>query len=132
VIAGMVRHNERGTATARPPGPTQPRRFRGPLTPREQEVLSLVARGYSNKEIGAELTISDATARVHVEHILAKLDLRSRTQAAVWALRRGFLPGGMDGQVAGQVAGLHLQKGGTTSQWSRPDSEASCLPWWGY
>jgi DNA-binding NarL/FixJ family response regulator len=59
------------------------------LTPREQEVLALVAQGHSNKEISTRLAIADATARVHVEHILTKLDLRSRTQAAVWALRHG-------------------------------------------
>jgi DNA-binding NarL/FixJ family response regulator len=59
------------------------------LTPREREVLALVARGCSNREIGAQLVISEATARVHVEHILTKLDLRSRTQAAIWALERG-------------------------------------------
>jgi predicted ATPase len=60
------------------------------LTPREQQVLALVARGHSNKQIGSQLAISDATARVHVEHILTKLDVRSRTQAAVWALHRGI------------------------------------------
>jgi len=58
------------------------------LTARERDVLALVARGYSNREIGAQLVISEATARVHVEHILTKLDLRSRTQAAIWALQR--------------------------------------------
>jgi predicted ATPase/DNA-binding CsgD family transcriptional regulator len=63
-----------------------PRAVSAPLTPREREVLSLLARGCSNKEIGASLAIANATARVHVEHILTKLDLRSRTQAAVWAL----------------------------------------------
>ena len=63
----------------------------GQLTPREHDVLELVARGCSNREIGAALVISEATARVHVEHILAKLALRSRTQAAVWALQRGLV-----------------------------------------
>ena len=58
------------------------------LTPREQEVMTLIARGCSNKEIGGTLDIAAGTARVHVEHILAKLGLRSRTQVAVWALRR--------------------------------------------
>jgi predicted ATPase/DNA-binding CsgD family transcriptional regulator len=76
---------------ARPPQ-TPLRSLRAPLSPRELEVLSLVARGCSNKEIGTELTIAEATARVHVEHILTKLDLRSRTQAAVWALQREPTP----------------------------------------
>jgi predicted ATPase/DNA-binding CsgD family transcriptional regulator len=110
-----------------PSSQIQPRRFRGRLTPREQQVLSLLARGCSNKEIGAELAISGATARVHVEHILAKLDLRSRTQAAVWALRCGLRHGDMDGQVGG----VHRQ-GGATNQWSQSDDEPSCLPWWGF
>jgi predicted ATPase len=61
------------------------------LTPREHDVMALLARGFSNREIGTELVISKATARVHVEHILTKLALRSRTQAAVWAVHRGFM-----------------------------------------
>jgi DNA-binding NarL/FixJ family response regulator len=68
----------------------QPRTNAAPLrlTPRERHVLALVARGCSNKEIGVELAISVGTARVHVEHILTKLDVHSRRQAAVWALHR--------------------------------------------
>jgi DNA-binding NarL/FixJ family response regulator len=52
------------------------------LTPREREVLQLLARGYSNREIAAELVISVKTASVHVSHILAKLDVTSRVDAA--------------------------------------------------
>jgi predicted ATPase/DNA-binding CsgD family transcriptional regulator len=69
-----------------------PRPGSAALTPREREVLSLLARGYSNKEIGASLAIANATARVHVEHILTKLALHSRTQAALWALGGGEQP----------------------------------------
>ena len=61
------------------------------LTARELEVLRLVAAGRSNKEIAAELAISERTARTHVSNILAKLDLRSRTQAALWAAAEGFV-----------------------------------------
>jgi non-specific serine/threonine protein kinase len=56
-----------------------------PLTPRQQEVAALVARGLTNVQIGVELVISPATARAHVEHILDRLDLHSRAQLAAWA-----------------------------------------------
>jgi DNA-binding NarL/FixJ family response regulator len=56
------------------------------LTPRELDVLRLVAKGAANKEIAAELAITEHTARTHVGNILAKLGLSSRTQAAIWAL----------------------------------------------
>jgi NarL family two-component system response regulator LiaR len=61
-----------------------------PLTEREVEVLQLVARGRSNREIAEELTISEATARTHVSNILGKLHLASRTQAVLYALREGL------------------------------------------
>jgi two-component system NarL family response regulator len=61
------------------------------LTEREREVLLLVARGLRNKEIGAELGISEATTRTHVENIVAKLDVSSRTEAVVVAAQRGFI-----------------------------------------
>ena len=57
-----------------------------PLTEREREVLALVAKGHSNKEIAALLDITERTARTHVSNILGKLDLASRTQAALWAI----------------------------------------------
>lgn len=57
-----------------------------PLTEREREVLGLVARGHSNKEIATLLDITERTARTHVSNILGKLDLASRTQAALWAI----------------------------------------------
>jgi len=60
------------------------------LTEREAEVLRLVAQGWCNQEIADALTISEATVRAHVSHILAKLDLASRTQAAIYALRMGW------------------------------------------
>jgi NarL family two-component system response regulator LiaR len=60
------------------------------LTEREIEVLQLVAHGQSNREIGQQLAISEATVRTHVSNILAKLDLGSRTQAALYALREGL------------------------------------------
>ena len=60
------------------------------LTDREREILRLVAAGKANKEIAAELVISERTARTHVSNILRKLGLASRTQAALWAVREGL------------------------------------------
>lgn len=68
---------------------------RGPesdcLTEREIEVLQLVAQGQSNREVAELLTISEATVRTHVSNILSKLNLCSRTQAALYALREGLV-----------------------------------------
>jgi DNA-binding CsgD family transcriptional regulator len=61
------------------------------LTPRELQVLGLVARGSTNREIGLELHMAEKTASVHVSRILAKLDVRSRTEAAAVALRQGLV-----------------------------------------
>ena len=57
------------------------------LTPREREIVALIARGYSNKAIAAELYISPATAARHVANILAKLGFSSRSQIAAWAVQ---------------------------------------------
>ena len=69
---------------------SHPEPGREPLTVRETEVLQLLARGHSNREIADTLTISEATVRTHVSNLLAKLDLNSRTQAALYALREGL------------------------------------------
>jgi DNA-binding NarL/FixJ family response regulator len=66
------------------------------LTTRELEVLRLVGAGKTNKEIAAELQISERTARTHVSNILSKLDLASRTQAALWAVREGLVQVGAE------------------------------------
>ena len=57
------------------------------LTPREREVLSLIAQGYNNREIAQTLFISERTVKNHVNSILHRLNLRDRTQAAIWANR---------------------------------------------
>lgn len=64
-----------------------------PLTDRELEVLALVGRGRSNKEIATDLGITERTARTHVSNILGKLGLASRTQAALYAVDRKLVSG---------------------------------------
>jgi len=68
-----------------------PRSGLGVLTAREKEVLILVAEGRSNKDIADHLVISERTARTHVSHLLAKMGLSSRTQAALLAVKEGLV-----------------------------------------
>jgi two-component system NarL family response regulator len=67
------------------------RMFQAKLTEREIEVLHLLAQGMRNKEIAAQLGISDETAQGHVKNILAKLSVHDRTEAVAVAIRRGFV-----------------------------------------
>jgi two-component system, NarL family, response regulator LiaR len=64
-----------------PPDPLQP------LSPREREVLQLIARGYSNRQIARDLAIGEQTVKTHVRSILTKLGLQDRVQAAIFAVR---------------------------------------------
>ena len=77
VLAGAIRKgdNSRANKLAR-------------LTSREHEILKNIAKGLSNKLIARELDISDGTVKVHVKHILKKLELRSRVEAAVWMINQ--------------------------------------------
>jgi DNA-binding NarL/FixJ family response regulator len=72
-------------ATSRPEQPAER------LTGREQEVLALVARGQTNRQIADTLKISEKTVSVHVSNLLSKLGMASRTQAALYAARIGLL-----------------------------------------
>jgi two-component system nitrate/nitrite response regulator NarL len=67
------------------------------LTPREREVLQLVTRGLTNKEIGAQLHIAENTVKNHLRNILEKLHLQNRAQAAAYAVREGLVDNGRDG-----------------------------------
>ena len=62
------------------------------LTSREQDVLNLLARGWTNREIAGSLGIADITVRTHVSHVLGKLGVNSRVEAALHALRTGLVP----------------------------------------
>jgi DNA-binding NarL/FixJ family response regulator len=79
-VAATVMHSVAGPA-------------RDPLTPREHEVLRLVARGLPNRLIARELALSEKTVKAHVSAILAKLGVADRTQAALYAVRHGLVDG---------------------------------------
>jgi NarL family two-component system response regulator LiaR len=74
----------RFTLALRRPPPPDPL---GPLSPRERDVLRLIARGHGNREIARDLAIGEQTVKTHVRSILAKLGLQDRVQAAIFALR---------------------------------------------
>jgi len=84
VTSAVVRHFTMARATpAAPPEPVTP------LTPREEQVLSLLARGLSNAEIGDELGVAGTTVKTHVAALLAKLGVRDRVQAVIFAFETG-------------------------------------------
>ena len=78
------------------------RRREGPagLTPREVEVLQLVARGLSNKEIGERLVIAPKTVGNHIEHIYAKIGVSTRATASLFAMQHALLPEELAGSPA--------------------------------
>jgi DNA-binding NarL/FixJ family response regulator len=89
VTRRLIAEFAQGRRTHKPatrPGPS--------LTPRELEVLELVARGQSNAEIGEALFVSDNTVKTHVAHLLDKLGLRDRVQAVIYAYEAGIVEPG--------------------------------------
>lgn len=76
------------------PPPSLPPSAVAELTPREREVLDLLARGLSNPEICERLVISEATAKTHVAHILQKLGVRDRVQAVIYAYETALISPG--------------------------------------
>jgi DNA-binding NarL/FixJ family response regulator len=79
-----LREQRRAERVAAPPKPP-------PLTARERDILKLLAQGRENSAIASELVISPATVKTHVAHLLDKLDLDNRVQAAVFAVRHGIV-----------------------------------------
>lgn len=73
--------------------PTSPATHNAGLTRREKEVLELVAQGLSNRDVAHNLSLSSGTVKLHVSHILGKLNVSSRTEAAVLATQMGLVPG---------------------------------------
>jgi DNA-binding NarL/FixJ family response regulator len=90
VTRAVIEEFSRQTPTQAPAAPTAI----AELTPREQEVLDLLARGLSNSEICEQLVISEATAKTHVARILQKLDLRDRVQVVIYAYETGLVAPG--------------------------------------
>jgi two-component system nitrate/nitrite response regulator NarL len=87
-MTGKLADAFQSVAAVLAPAP-EPSHESSPLSPREQEIATLIARGASNKEIARELDIAETTVKIHVQHILRKLELSSRVQVAVWAAQRG-------------------------------------------
>jgi DNA-binding NarL/FixJ family response regulator len=81
IVKKLLTQFSNGTPTHSPPVPSS----LAELTPREKEVLRLIATGASNREIAQKLYISEGTVKNHVTNILNRLNLRDRTQAAIWA-----------------------------------------------
>ncbi len=89
--AGLRNWLDAGVEAATGPYMVDPAEHFVPLSPREMEILQFVTRGMSNKQIALELGISHQTVKNHMTSILKKLDVEDRTQAAVYALRRGWV-----------------------------------------
>jgi DNA-binding NarL/FixJ family response regulator len=93
VIDPAVQHHLVDAIAAAPAAqdPPPPNRLPDGLTPREGEVLALIASGLSNNEIAKRLVVSDGTVKSHINHLLAKIDARDRAQAVTYAYQHGIV-----------------------------------------
>lgn len=89
VVEKVTQHLVAVATGVKPPAPESSDEH--PLSERELEVVGLIAKGMTNKQIAAELIIAEKTARNHVSRILEKLGLTRRTQAAAWAMKEGLV-----------------------------------------
>ena len=94
ISPGTTRRLVDRIVATRPPAPTMDSSVLDALTSRELEVLQMIARGLSNREMAARLFISEPTAKTHVSRVLGKLGLASRVQAAVLAYETGLVTPG--------------------------------------
>jgi non-specific serine/threonine protein kinase len=83
---------EHTTLSSCAPGASSSDQWPASLTPRQEEVAVLIARGFTNRRIASELSISEHTAATHVRKILKKLGLRSRSEIAAWVTERRQSP----------------------------------------
>jgi DNA-binding CsgD family transcriptional regulator len=90
---GMEGWAERAAALAGGAQSSAPPMATTGLTPRELEVLHLIARGLSDRQVGEQLGLSGRTVGTHVRHMLAKTNLDNRTELSVWAVERGLIGG---------------------------------------
>jgi two-component system nitrate/nitrite response regulator NarL len=70
---------------------TPPAQEKDTLSPREREILGQITKGHSNKQIARNLGVAESTVKIHVQHVLRKLNLSSRVQAAVYAIEQGLV-----------------------------------------
>jgi DNA-binding NarL/FixJ family response regulator len=90
VLDPAVQHHVIDAIAAQPGRPPSP--LPAGLTPREAEVLSLIAAGLSNREIAERLVIGEGTVKSHINHLLPKIDARDRAQAVTYAYQHGLAP----------------------------------------
>jgi DNA-binding NarL/FixJ family response regulator len=91
VTRDLIQHFARWETAGTAPRPGPPLRQLAELTPRESQVLRLVAEGYSNQEIAELLVIAESTTKTHVKRVLAKIGARDRAQAVVLAYQAGLM-----------------------------------------